>query len=573
MLSKLFFRKSILVATLVVFGLMVGCAQKPEPADLVLKNGRIVTVDDKLPEARAVAIKEGRFIAVGSDEKMAEYIGDSTQVIDLEGHLAVPGLIEAHGHFTSLGQAKLRLDLMKVRNWDEIISMVKDSVAKSQPGEWILGRGWHQEKWDSVPEPNVDGLPYHDELSRVSPDNPVLLNHASGHSSFANAKAMELAGITTDTPDPDGGEIVRDSLGTAVGVFRETAQGLLSQAMYSAVDAREPSQMEEERRKVVELAVQECLENGITAFHDAGTGFSTIDLYKELADQGKLGIRMYAMLSAGNDSLEKRIADYRIEGYADHHLTVRSIKRLIDGALGAHGAWLLEPYTDLPSSVGLNTMPVDELIETARIAVENDFQLCVHAIGDRANREVLDIYQAAFESHKDKKDTRWRVEHAQHLHPQDIPRFAELGVIPSMQGIHCISDGPWIHKRLGEKRAEEGAYVWRKLMDTGAVICNGTDVPVEAINPMACYYGTVTRMTSTGEFYPDQKMTREEALRSYTLNAAYAAFQENVQGSITTGKLGDVTVLSKDILTIPADEILTTEALYTIVGGKVLYKK
>jgi len=550
-----------------------GCAPKHEPADLVLRNGKVVTMDESRPEAEAIAIQGDTIVAVGGEGEIEPYIGEATQIIDLEGRLAIPGFIDSHAHFTGIGRAKLGLDLTKAASWEDIVAMVGEAARKAGPGEWILGRGWHQEKWDHTPEPNVDGLPYHHELSKVSPDNPVLLTHASGHSSFANAKAMEEAGISGETPDPPGGEIVRDSKGNPIGVFRETAQRLVSRAMGRYREGRSPEEREAERRKVVELAVRECLSKGITGLHDAGSSFATIDLFKEFVEQGKMGLRLYVMVNAGNDQLRERLADYRIIGMGNNHLTVRAIKRLIDGALGAHGAWLLEPYTDLPSSTGLNTTPVDVIKETAEIAIENDFQLCIHAIGDRANKEVLNIYEEAFKAHPEKKNLRWRIEHAQHLHPDDIPRFGQLGVIASMQGIHCISDGPWVIKRLGEKRAEEGAYVWQKLMKTGAVICNGTDAPVEDVDPIACFYATVTRKTKDGTtFYPDQRMSREEALRSYTLNGAYASFQEDILGSLTPGKLADITVLSKDIMTVPEEEILEAKVLYTIVGGKVLFR-
>ena len=550
-----------------------GCAKK-EPADLVLKNGKIVTVDESVPEAQAVAVRGDVIVAVGSDKMIESYIGEATQVVNLNGKLAIPGFIDSHGHFTSIGQSKMQLNFMDVKNWDEIIAMVEEAVKNGQPGEWILGRGWHQEKWDKTPEPNVDGLPYHYELSKVSPDNPVWLNHASGHSAFANAKAMELGGITKDTPDPPGGEIVRDPDGNPIGIFRETAQGLVGKAISHYMDERTSDQIDAEQRKIVELADEECLSKGITCFHDAGSSFGTIDLFKEFVEQGKLGLRLYVMASASNDQLKERLSEYRIIGMGNNHLTVRSIKRLIDGALGAHGAWLLEPYTDLPSSTGLNTTPVDFIRETAKIAIENDFQLNIHAIGDRANREVLNIYEEAFKAHPEKKDLRWRIEHSQHLHLDDIPRFGQLGVIASMQGGHCTSDGPWVLKRLGEKRAEEGAYVWQKLMKTGAVICNGTDAPVEDVDPIACYYATVSRKTWDGSvFYPDQRMNRMEALRSYTINGAYASFQEDILGSLTVGKLADIAVLSKDIMTIAEEEIPTAEVLYTIVGGKIAYQK
>jgi len=466
------------------------------------------------------------------------------------------------------------LDLTKARNWDEIVALVAAAAGRAKPGEWIRGRGWHQEKWDRRPEPNVDGLPFHDSLSRVTPDNPVLLEHASGHSCLANAKAMELGGVTRETADPAGGEIVRDAQGNPIGAFREVAQGLIGRPLYGSELKKTEAERAAQERKAIELAAQECLSKGITSVHDAGASFGTIDLYRSLAEQGRLGVRIYAMIDEGNSGLKQRIAQYRIIGAGQNHLTVRAIKRLLDGALGAHGAWLLEPYADLPSSTGLSTTPIAELKETAQLAMENGFQLCTHAIGDRANREILDIYEQAFAAHPEKQDVRWRVEHAQHLSPSDIPRFGRLGVIAAMQGVHCTSDGPWVIAKLGEKRAREGAYVWRSIMDGGAVICNGTDSPVEDVDPIPSFYSTVTRMMKNGTaFFPEQRLTRKEALRTYTLNGAYAAFQEELLGSLKPGKLADITVLSKDIMTVPEQEIPTTAVLMTIVGGRVLYEK
>ncbi len=544
------------------------------PADLVLRNGRIVTVDPSRPEANALAAGGGSILAVGSNDEIQKYIGPKTEVIDLQGRLAIPGFIESHAHFTGIGEALMNLDLRRTRNWGEIVARVAEAASKAKPGEWILGRGWHQEKWDAKPSPNVEGFPLHDSLSKVSPNNPVLLTHASGHAVFANAKAMELAGISPDTPNPPGGDILRDAGRKPVGVFRETAEGLIGRALDKARASRTPEQVEADDSREIQLAIQECLSKGITTFHDAGASYHTVDLYRKFADSGKLGVRLYVMLGEGNKRLAANPAKYKMVNYGNNHLTVRAIKRLIDGALGSRTAWMLEPYKDAPGSTGLNTDPVDAVAETARIAIENGFQLCVHAIGDRANREVLDIYEKTFKANPDKKDLRWRIEHVQHLNKADIPRFGALGVIASMQGVHATSDAPYVLARLGDKRAAEGAYVWQSLMKSSAVVCNGTDAPVEDVNPVACFYASVSRkLKDSSVFLPEQRMSRMEALTSYTLNGAHAAFEENLKGSLVPGKLADVTVLSKDILAVPEDEIPAAEVVYTIVGGKVLYKK
>jgi len=539
---------------------------------MVLTNGTVVTVDPDIPAAEAIAVVGDRIAAVGSSDEIARYVGPETEVIDLEGRLTIPAFIEGHGHYTSLGQSMMVLDLTTAANWDEIVAMVADAARDAAPGEWILGRGWHQEKWDRVPRPSVEGLPLNTGLNRAAPQNPVFLTHASGHASFANALALELAGVDRSTSDPQGGEIVHDANGNPTGALRETAQRIVRAAIDEAQAARSPEEQRAEAVRVVELAGQEALSKGVTSFHHAGASFATIDFFKELAAQGELPIRLYVMVRyATNEEMAERLADYRIIGFADNFLTVRSIKRQIDGALGPHGAWLLEPYEDLEST-GLNLETVEDITGTAQLAIQHGFQLNTHAIGDRGNREVLDIYERVFSANPDKSDLRWRIEHAQHLHPDDIPRFGQLGVIAAMQGIHSTSDGPWVYKRLGAQRAEEGAYVWQKLMATGAVITNGTDVPVEDIDPIASFYATVTRRMNDGElFFPDQRMSREDALRSYTINNAYAAFEEDLKGSISPGKLADIVVLSKDIMTVPDDEIPNAEVVYTILGGRVAY--
>jgi len=542
------------------------------PADLVLVGGKIVTVDARFGTVEALAVRGDRIAAVGRTAAIRRLIGPKTKVIELDGKLAIPGFIEGHGHFTSIGNAAQILDLTKARTWSDVVDMVAAAVKTKKPGEWILGRGWHQEKWTKRPSPSVEGFPTHASLSAVSPENPVRLTHASGHASFFNAKAMELAGITKATKDPEGGEIVRFPDGEPTGVFSENAAALVSRAQRSGTP-RSPAERKQALLRSIRLADRECLSKGVTSFQDAGSSFRTIDVVEELVNRGELGVRLWMMVRESNSRLRASLANYRMIGVGNHHLTVRAIKRYIDGALGSRGAWLLEPYSDAPDSTGLNTTSVESIAETARLALANGFQLCVHAIGDRANREVLNLYEKAFES-TSRTDLRWRIEHAQHLSAADIPRFGKLGVIASMQGVHCTSDAPWVIPRLGRKRAEEGAYVWQKLMKSGAVVTNGTDAPVEDVDPIPCYYASVTRRTKSGDvFFGDQAMSRMEALQSYTIRCAYAAFEEDLKGSLTPGKLADVVVLSKDILTVPDAEILDAKVLYTIVGGKVRYER
>lgn len=554
------------------FVLVAGPAFSAQPADLVLRNGRIVTVDDDLPEAEALAVRGDRILKVGSNGDVKPLVGEKTRVIDLQGRLAIPGFIEGHGHFLSLGHTKMNLELQQAETWDDVVEMVAAAAEAAKPGEWIVGRGWHQSKWSVPPEPNVDGYPTHAELSRATPDNPVLLGHASGHMSFANAKAMELAGVTEEIADPEGGEILKDAGGEPIGAFRETAQAPIRRAYDRAQAARSKQQRLADAERAVALAGRECLSKGVTSFHDAGSSFRDVDLFRRLADEGRLPVRLWVMLRENNDRFRERIADYRVLGYGNNFLTVRGIKRMADGALGAHGAWLLAPYDDLPESTGLVIDSLEVLKETALIAVEHDFQLCVHAIGDRANHEVLDIFRSIFATYPSEQSRRWRIEHAQHLHPADIPRFADLQVIASMQGNHATSDGPYVVKRLGRQRAESGAYVWRSLMDAGALVINGTDVPVEDVDPLGSFYASVTRRMKDGRtFFPEQCLTRAEALRSYTLDAAFAAFEEDLKGSLTPGKLADVVVLSKDILQCPEDEIPLARVELTILGGRVAY--
>jgi predicted amidohydrolase YtcJ len=556
---------------------MVGASAQMQPADLVLRGARILTLDAAVPEAQALAARNGAIVAIGSNADMERFVGTNTQVIDLAGQLAIPGFIEGHAHFNNIGEGKMNLELMNTKSWNEIVQMVAQAVEKAKPGQWIIGRGWHQEKWSSTPEPNVEGFPTHASLDKVSPNNPVILTHASGHASFANQKALELSGITAKSQNPEGGEILKDKTGNPTGLLRETASRLIKRGEGEPTPTAD--EVEARGRRALELADQEAISKGITSFQDAGSSFELINRVKRLIDEGKMRVRLWMMVREYDP---QALAANRVIGYGNDQLTVRAIKITADGALGSRGAWLLEPYSDLPegsvpastSRVGLASVSMDLVRKRAQIAFEQGYQMCIHAIGDRANREVLNIYEETFKrNNRNGRDLRWRVEHAQHIHAADIPRFGQLGVIASMQGVHCTSDAPWVTPRLGAHRAEEGAYVWQKLMKSGAVVTNGTDAPVEDVDPIASYYSTVTRKSADGKaFYPDQRMSRIEALRSYTVANAFAAFEEDIKGTLTRGKLADVTVLTKDITTIPEDQIKTAKVAYTIIGGKVVYK-
>lgn len=567
---------SRLLICLLLFLFSAFSCTREKPADLVIRGGTIYTVNPKEPTVEAVVIQNGKILLAGTNNEAGKYIGKNTEIIDLEGKTMTPGFIEGHGHFMGLGYNELNLDLMDATNFDQIINKVKEAVDRATPGQWIVGRGWHQDKWDPKPKNMVDGFPTHHAISAVSPNNPVFLTHASGHMGLANNKAMELAGVKALSKEKltidvtKGGEIIKDRLGNPTGIFNERAQELITKHI--------PTNSRQRDEQAAALALKACHVNGITSFHDAGTSREHLDLFKTLKQDGNLTVRLYIMLNGRDRDFFYEWLKRGPEIDSTHWLTIRSVKLNCDGALGSRGAWLLDPYSDQPGHYGHETMPMDTVLKTSRLALQHGFQVCSHAIGDRANREILDRYEIALrEAGEKSRNHRFRIEHAQHLHPDDITRFGKLGVIPAMQAIHMSSDRPWAIERLGEKRIKEGAYVWQKLLQSGAVIVNGTDTPVEPINPIACFYASVTRKTLKGEpeggYEPDQKMTREQALRSYTLDAAFGAFEESVKGSIETGKLADFTIFSNDIMTVPEEEILSTQVVMTIIDGKIVYKR
>ncbi len=512
------------------------------------------------------------------------------EVIDLQGAFVMPGFIEGHGHFSSLGRSLQNLNLMKPQSWQEIVQLVGEKARTTEPGAWIEGRGWHQEKWAVSPGRSVNGYPYHDSLSIVSPANPVVLYHASGHGLFANAKAIELAGISRETPDPVGGRIVRDAQGKLTGMFEENAMDLIQKPFEAWKNQRPEAERIAAFEQSIQLATRECLAKGITSFQDAGSDFWELEQYRRLAETSQLGLRLWAMVMQPPPADFPKLAAYPQIGLGDGFFTCRAVKAYLDGALGSYGAWLLAPYTDKPDTYGQNTTPVENVIELAAECRRLHLQYCVHAIGDRANREVLNVFEQTFRQYPATAEEaqqfgfqmvdghpgfRWRIEHAQHTDPADQPRFAQLGVIASMQAIHCTSDAPFVIKRLGFSRAQTGAYAWRHLLDQGAHLTNGTDAPVEDVDPLACLYASVTRRRAAGgeAFFPENCLSREEALLSYTRWNAYAAFEETSKGSIEVGKYADFVVLSTDLLRCMPEEILQAKVLRTYVHGQLKYSR
>ena len=568
-------RITLLAIALLALVSTIACSNpEKEFATMLVYGGTIYTVDSTSVTVEAVATKDDKILFAGSLEEAETYKNEQTQLLDLKGKTMTPGLIEGHGHFMGLGYNELNLDLMNTTSYQAIVDAVAERVKTAKPGEWITGRGWHQSKWDSMPADLVHGFQTHHLLSEISPNNPVYLRHASGHAGFANEKAMEIAGLYKLALDGvqkyevEGGEVLVDASGRPTGVFNERAQTLITQHI--------PERTPESDIQAFDLAVEACHKNGITSFHDAGIPKETIALYEKMKSEGKMKTRIYAMLTGWDEELLNSWYEKGIMIDDDHLFTIRSVKLNCDGALGSRGAWLLEPYSDRPDHFGHETLPMEFVKKTALNGLKNGFQVCSHAIGDRANREILDRYELAFnEVPNATSDHRFRIEHAQHLHPDDIPRFAELRVIPAMQAVHMSSDRPWAIDRLGEKRIKEGAYMWQDLLQSGVPIVNGTDVPVEPINPIASFYASVSRKTLKGTpeggYEPEQKMTRAQALRSYTLDAAYGAFEEDIKGSITAGKLADFTIYDQDLMTVDENKILDTKVVMTIFNGKVVY--
>ena len=539
-------------------------------------SGGTVLLPDGSAKPMEILIHNGNIVMVS--EQTAEFLTTAAtfnaELIEADGNFVMPGLIDAHAHFIALGKNKANLDFLGTNSWNEILNMVEQKVSETPEGQWITGRGWHQEKWEKLPDNLVEGFPVHDALSRISPNHPVVLSHASGHGLIANAKAMELAGITAKTEIPEGGVMLLKTDGTLSGVFQENAMNLFDAAQEADRKKMTSAEKNEEWMNYLRLAEQEALSNGITTVHDAGIGWEDAQKFKQLSEDNKLNVRLYSMLSDATvqQTPKKQLQKHVEETRNNRFFTNTAVKAYVDGALGSRGAWLLEDYSDLTGYRGENVTPIENLKKTAEISKELNIQVCIHAIGDRGNREVIEVFEEVMGDRL--AQSRWRIEHAQHLHPEDIEKIAKNNILASMQTVHCTSDAPYVVKRLGEKRAEEGAYVWNTLLQKDVHIANGTDAPIERINPFENLYAAVTRKPSPDEeaFFPQQKMSRKKALEIYTQGNAYAAFQEDWKGKIQQGYVADIIILDKNLLTCEEEEIAETKVLYTLIDGKVKYK-
>ncbi len=537
----------------------VALAQQ-QGADLIVLNARIYTSDVNRPVAEALAVKSGRIAFVGSNRGALALAGAGTERLDLAGKTVIAGMVDAHAHLLGLGQALRTVDLVGTRSYDEVIARVVERAKTARPGEWIRGRGWDQNDWADT------RFPTHAALSRAVPNNPVYLTRVDGHAALVNAKALDLAQVTAATPDPSGGRFIRDSANNPTGVLVDNAQGIVGRVIPAASRA--------ELREQTLAAIAEANHWGLTGIHDAGVAPEGIAVYEELAKEGRYNLRNYVMVRSSDSVLDAFMQRGPQKALYDGRIWIRAIKFVADGALGSRGAALLEPYSDDPGNTGLITTPPERIKSVAVRALKAGFQVNVHAIGDRANRIVLDQFEAALRE-VPIADHRFRIEHAQILRYQDIPRFAELDVIPSMQGSHQTSDMYWAPNRLGPARLG-GAYAWRSLLNTGVVIPNGSDFPVEAVNPLISFHSFFTRQDADnfppGGWMPEQRTTRQEALLSITLWPAYAAFMENESGSLTAGKYADFVVLDRDIMAVAPEAVLGTHVLLTVLGGKAVYR-
>lgn len=549
----------VLAAVLAVAAPPVGA--QPAPADLIVTNARIYTADDARPRVEALAVRGGRIAFIGSAREAEALRGPATRVVDAGGETVIPGMVDAHAHFAGLAETLRSVDLTGTRSQAEAVARVVARAKTLPPGTWIQGRGWDQNAWGDT------RFPTHDPLSAAVPGHPVYLTRVDGHAAWVNAAAMQRAGLTRAARDPDGGRILRDAAGAPTGVLIDRAQGLVTRVI------PEPTRAETRQGLTDAMAVMHRW--GLTGMHDAGASRALIELYDEMAGAGALPLRLYVMIGDDSAALAHYFAKGPVAGAHDGHLWVRAVKLYADGAMGSRGAALLEPYSDDPNNLGLLLSAPAHIRDVAARGLAAGFQVNTHAIGDRGNRVVLDAYEQALAA-RPTANHRFRVEHAQVLHSDDLPRFAQLGVIPSMQASHQTSDMYWVGKRLGPTRTL-GAYAWRSLLESGVVIPNGSDFPVEAVNPLISFHAAIARQDArdwpAGGWLPEQRMTREEALKSMTLWPAYAGFQEEELGSLSVGKRADFVILDRDIMRVPAELVLGTRVRSTWLGGREVYRQ
>jgi predicted amidohydrolase YtcJ len=536
------------------------------PADIVFKNGNVYTANDKAPQARAIAVKADRIVFVGTNEAAQKYVGASTRVVDLHGRTVLPGFTDSHQHLSGVGQREMTLNLEGTTSLEDLLAKVKARVDQAKPGEWVTGRGWIETHW----QPPV--FPTRWDLDKVSPNNPVILGRADGHGAVANSAALKLAGVDKSTPNPFGGEISKDKQsGEPNGMLLDAAQGLVRRKV--------PPTTAEDAERAVVLGVKRDIGLGWTQIQDAGGSYADVDIFKKLYAAGTIKLRLYKAVYGPGPNATRLLSEGPTIGAFDHRFTLRTIKVVSDGALGSRGAALLAPYSDAPETSGFLTVKAEALRPMLIDALKKGIQVETHAIGDRANRFILDEYEAALKAvppgERKVAEPRWRVEHAQIVNPADIPRFAKLGIIPSMQPSHAIGDLFFAPSRLGIERLA-GAYAWQSFIKSGVVVPGGSDAPVERGEPMIEFYAAVARKDPKGfsgeGWHPEEAVTREQALKMFTLWPAYAAFEESLRGSIEVGKLADLTILSADIMEIPEAEILKTRCVMTIINGEIVYE-
>jgi predicted amidohydrolase YtcJ len=534
-----------------------------EDADLIFVNGNVYTVNDKQLHAEAIAVKKDRIAFVGSNEEARKLKRDRTRVMDLHGHTVVPGLTDSHCHIFGIGEREMTLNLDGTNTLQDFLAKVKARIGQTGPGKWITGRGWIETFW------KPPKFPTRQDLDAIAPDNPVFLTRADGHAAIANSAALKIAKIDKNTPNPFGGEILKDK-GEPAGMLLDNAQDL--------VEKNIPKPTQAEREHALLRGIEREIGLGWCEIQNAGSHKEDIDLIKKAFADGKAKIRFINCVFGPGEDAQRFLKEGSTINEYDHRFTQRTIKVIFDGALGSRGAALLKPYNDAPDTSGYLTEKPEDLKPMFEEALRRGIQVETHAIGDRANRIILDLYEQAFKAvppdQRKIKEPRWRVEHAQIVDPADLPRFARLGVIPSMQPSHAISDLFFAPARLGMDRLA-GAYAWQSFLKSGAIICGGSDAPVERGEPMIEFYAAVARKSTKGEsaegWHPEQAVSREQALKMFTIWPAFAAFEENDKGSIEVGKLADFTVLSQDVMKIPEPQILKTRSEMTVIGGEILY--